>query len=108
MLYVMLRSSVVTDPCAPNAVSSPALRTFAVLVSYRAHLNNESLPSASIPLTSHLPPTPSHSTFPRTFATSSNVPPIFTRLYRIILGSNPNVRLTACCVFALESNRNMK
>lgn len=48
------------------------------------------------------------SALPATSLISSNLLPIFTKLYRIILGSSPNVLLTACCVLALESKRRMK
>ena len=50
-----------------------------------------------------------HSTLPPIPAVSSNFPfPIFTTLNRTIRGSRPSVRLTACCVLALESNRIQK
>jgi len=49
-----------------------------------------------------------HSALPATLLISSSVLPIFTTLYLIIRGSKPSVRLTACCVLALESNLRMK
>lgn len=69
----------------------------------------ESSPFASLPL--QLSPTRGalpQSALPATSLISSNLLPIFTTLYRIILGSSPNVLLTACCVRALESKRRMK
>lgn len=72
-------------------------------------LHLESSSFASLPL--QLSPTRGalpQSALPATSLISSNLLPIFTKLYRIILGSSPNVLLTACCVLALESKRRMK
>lgn len=63
-----------------------------------------SLPLQFSPTRGALP----QSALPATSLISSNLLPIFTTLYRIILGSSPNVLLTACCVLALESKRRMK
>lgn len=51
---------------------------------------------------------PSHSARPPIVAISSSFSPIFTTENLIILGSNPSVLRTVCCVFALLSKRRMK
>lgn len=95
-----------TTPSHPYTISRP---TSTSLFPTPGLLHLESSSFASLPL--QLSPTRGalpQSALPATSLISSNLLPIFTKLYRIILGSSPNVLLTACCVLALESKRRMK